>query len=162
MFEEFEAEEKGQAQERNKLMIITVIILGVIAVVGAIVYLSSGSHAKTAQSAPVAGAAVSQAAADPVKDLRIVKAVMGKDASGIRVRWAVQLRNQSSAYTYSDIQYEARFIGADGSVMSSSRDTIKDSIGPGEEKAIPEFIGGVYNPNASTYQFVIVGATSAK
>jgi hypothetical protein len=64
-------------------------------------------------------------------------------------------------YTYRDIQYEARFIGPDGRVMAVNRDTIKrNSIAPGEQKTIPTFLDGLYNKNASKYQFVLVGATS--
>jgi hypothetical protein len=62
-------------------------------------------------------------------------------------------------YTYSDIQYEASFITVDGKLLSVVRDTIKDSIGPGEEKTIPPFMDGVYDARASTFQFVLKGAT---
>jgi len=163
MFEEFEAEEKGQAQERNKLLKMTAIIVAALAVVGAIIYISTRGHASSAAQPAqhVAATPTGQAAANPVKDLKIIKAVMGRDPSGLRVMWSVQLKNQSPAYTYSNIQYQASFIGPDGSTTSSSRDTIKDSIAAGDEKKFPDFIGGVYDANASTYQFVIISADSA-
>ena len=161
MFEELEKEEKGQKEERKRLIRMMAYIVAALIVVGAIVYIASRGHSKSSQ--PVqAVAAARQTAADPVKDLKIVRAVMGKDPTGIRVMWSVQLRNKSAVYTYSDIQYEARFLGPDGGTRSASRDTIKTSIAPGEEKKFPPFLDGVYDANASTYQFVIVGATSSE
>jgi hypothetical protein len=160
MFEELEKEERGEKEERNKLFQITAYIVGALIVVGAIVYLTSRGHSKS--TPPVQSvAAARQTAPDPVKDLKIVRAVMGKDPTGIRVMWSVQLRNKSAVYTYSNIQYEARFLGPDGRTIAANRDTIKDSIGPGEEKKIPAFIDGIYDANASNYEFVLIGATSA-
>jgi len=161
MFEELEKEEKGEKEERNKLLLMMAYIVGGLIIVGVLAYFLTRGSSKTAP--PVQSvAAARQTAADPVKDLKIVRAVMGKDPTGIRVMWSVQLRNKSAVYTYSDIQYEARFLGPDGGTRSASRDTIKTSIAPGEEKKFPPFLDGVYDANASTYQFVIVGATSSE
>ncbi len=160
MFEELEKEEKGEKEERNKLLLMMAYIVGGLIIVGVLAYFLTRGSSKTTQ--PVQSvAAARQTAPDPVKDLKIVRAVMGKDPTGIRVMWSVQLRNKSAVYTYSDIQYEARFLGPDGGTRSASRDTIKTSIAPGEEKKFPPFLDGVYDANASTYQFVIVGATSS-
>jgi len=160
MFEELEEEEKGEKEERNKLVRMTAYIVGALVIVGAIVYIASRGHAKISPTVqPVTAAR--QTAPDPANDLKIERAVMGKDPSGLRVMWSVQLRNKSAVYTYSDIQYEARFMGPDGRMMSANRDTIKTSIAPGEEKKIPTFIDGIYDAYSSTYQFVILGATSA-
>jgi len=159
MFEELEEEERGEKEETKKLLRITAIILGAVVIVGAVVYVTTRGRSKAA--APVHPlVAARQSNPDPIHDLRIVRARMGKDLTGIRVRWAVELQNKSAVYTYSDIQYEARFIGPDGKVRSATRDTIKDIIAPGEEKKIPEFIDGIYDSNASTYQFVLVSAKS--
>jgi hypothetical protein len=157
MFEGLEEEQRQQKEEAKKLTWITVIIIGVLVVVGAVVYITSRRQSKAPQPAQQA-AAPSHAAPDPVKDLKIVRAVMGKDPTGVRVMWSVQLQNKSDVYTYSDIQYEARFIGPDGKTRTANRDIIKDSIAPGEEKKIPEFIDGIYDANSSTYQFVLLGA----
>jgi len=160
MFEELEEEERGKKEERNKLLRMTAYLVGAILVVGAIVYIASRGHSKTSQ--PVQSlAAARQTAPNPVNDLKIVRAIMGKDPSGIRVMWSVRLRNKSAVYTYSDIRYEARFIGPGGRTMAANRDTIKTSIAPGEDKEIPPFIDGIYDASSSTYQFVLLGATSA-
>jgi hypothetical protein len=160
MFEELEEEEKGQKQERKKLVQMTTYIVAALVVVIVIVYLVSGRHAKAPQ--PVkSGAAASKPAPNPAMDLHLIHALMGKDPWGIRVRWSIQVRNDSKVYTYRDIQYDAYFLAPDGVRLGEEHNTIKDIIGPGEEKKFPEFSGGNYDARASTYQFVIVGATAA-
>jgi len=160
MFEELEEEERGEKEERKKLLRITAMIVGALVIVGAVVYVTTRGRSKAAASVhPVVAA--SQSNPDPVHDLRVVSARMGKDLTGIRVKWAVELQNKSAVYTYSEIQYEARFIGFDGKVRATTRDTIKGSVAPGEEKKIPEFLDGLYDRNAQSYQFVLVSAKSA-
>jgi hypothetical protein len=160
MFEELEKEEKEEKQERKKVIQMTAYIVGILAVVLVIVYIASRPRPKAPQ--PVkAPAAAHQAAPDPVHDLQLIRAVMGKDPTGIRVMWSVHLRNKSAVYTYSDIQYEAFFLAVDGRRLGETRDTIKDSIAPGEEKTFPDFVDGMYDASASTYQFVITGAKAA-
>jgi hypothetical protein len=160
MFEQLEEEEKGKKQERKKVVQMTTYIVAALVVVIVIVYLVAGRQAKAPP--PVKSPVVSsKPAPDPAHDLRLIHAVMGKDAWGIRVRWSVQVRNNSKVYTYRDIQYDAYFLAPDGVRLGEEHNTIKDSIGPGEEKTFPEFAGGNYDARASTYQFVIVGATVA-
>jgi hypothetical protein len=158
MFEELEKEQKEEKQERTKIVWMTAIVVGILAVVAAGIYLIKPQPKATKVArAPVAAP---KTPPNAVHDLQIVRAVMGKDPTGLRVMWSVRLRNRSTAYTYSDIQYQAYFLARDGSRLGENKDTIKDSIGPGEEKAFPEFLGGMYDSNASTYQFVILGATA--
>jgi len=157
MFEDLEQEQKKDKEESKKLAEITLFVVGALVVVGVIVYFTSMRKSKA--PAPVQTvAATSQTAPDPVKDLKIVRAIMGKDPTGVRVMWSVQLQNKSAVYTYSDIQYEARFIGPDGKTRTANRDVIKESIAPGEEKKIPEFMDGIYDANSATYEFVLLGA----
>ena len=157
MFEGLEEEQRKDKEEGKKLAWITAIIVGALIVVGVVVYFTS-ARPKKVPGPTQTGATTAQTAPDPVKDLKIVRAVMGKDPSGVRVMWSVQLQNKSAVYTYSDIQYEARFIGPDGKTRTANRDVIKESIAPGEEKKIPEFLDGIYDANSSTYQFVLLGA----
>jgi hypothetical protein len=158
MFEELEEEERGEKEERSKLLRVTAYVVGAILVVGAIVYIASRGHSKTSQ--PVRSlAAARQTAPDPVMDLHLIHANMGKDPWGTRVMWSVQVRNVSKVYTYRDIQYVAYFLDKDGVRLGEEHNTINDSIGPGEEKEFPEFSGGNYDARGSTYQFLIAGAT---
>ena len=158
MFEELEAEEREKQASRKKRIWMSAYIIAAVVVVVALVYVILGPRAKTAVRVQSPAPAAKKAPPDPVHDLKVVHAVMGKDVSGVRVIWSVQLRNKSAVYTYSDIQYEASFIGLDGRILGVSRDTIRDSIGPGEEKRVPQFIDGLYDAHASTYLFVLTGA----
>ena len=158
MFEELEEEEKEKKQSRKKRLWIGACIVAALVVVGALVYVISGPRAKTSVRVQPPIPAGQTVAADALRDLKLVRAVMGKDVSGLRVLWSVQLRNRSAVYTYSDIQYEASYMNVQGKLLSVVRDTIKDSIGPGEQKTIPPFVDGVYDARASTFQFLIQGA----
>jgi hypothetical protein len=71
---------------------------------------------------------------------------------------ALMLRNRSTVYAYSDMQYEVSYIGADGKSLAVNRGTIKDSIEPGEEKNVPEFMNGLYAIGTARYQFVLTDA----
>jgi hypothetical protein len=158
MFEKLEEEERLKKEARKKLVWMSGCIITAVVIVAALVYVIWRPRPKTQLPAQTPAAARHIPPPDPVHDLKIVHAIMGKDPSGIRVLWSVQLRNKSTVYTYSDIQYDATFIGPTGTTMAVNRDTIRDTIGPGEDKKIPPFMDGIYNAAASTYQFVITGA----
>jgi hypothetical protein len=158
MFEELEKEEGEEKESRKKLLWMSALVVAALVVVGILVYVIARPRTRTPVSVQSAAPAGQAAPADPVKDLQIVRALMGKDVTGVRVLWSIQLRNKSSVYTYSDIQYEASFISPDGRTLGTNRDTIKDSIGPGEEKKFPPFVDGLYDANSSTFQFRLTGA----
>lgn len=159
MFEELQEEEKEIKEIRKHQIWISAVIILVLAVIGTLAYVVlKPLPNKTPLSAQSPAPSVKATPPDPAHDLQVVRAVMGKDVTGVRVIWSVQMRNKSTAYTYSDIQYEARFIRPDGTTLAVSRDTIKTSIGPGEEKKIPQFIDGIYDASAATYSFVLTGA----
>jgi len=158
MFEELEEEEREKKEARKKQIRMSAIIIGAVVIVGALGYVIWRPRPKMQASAQAPAATRQTPSADPVHDLKLVRAIMGKDTSGIRVMWSVQLRNRSTVYTYSDIQYDATFTGADGKTLAENQDTIKDTIGPGEEKKLTPFVDGIYNAGAATYQFVITGA----
>ncbi len=143
---------------------IIIAVLVVLAIAAYFIWKPSGQPAAkaTASAGPTAAEVAKAGPPDAVRDLVVERATMGKDVSGLRVRWSVTLRNKSNVYTYSNFKYEADFIGPDGRTLSTSADTIPGSIAPGEEKTLPDFTGGMYNPNAATYHFRLVGATSTK
>jgi hypothetical protein len=158
MFEGLEAEEREKQASRKKRIWISVYIIAAVVVVVALVYVMSRARAKTPVRVQAPAPAAKAAPPNALRDLKVVHATMGKDVSGVRVMWSVQLRNKSTVYTYTDIEYEASLIGLDGKILGVNRDTIKDSIGPGEEKRLREFIDGFYDARASTYLFVLTGA----
>jgi hypothetical protein len=158
MFEELEEEEKQERESRKRLLRDSAVIIGALVALGVIAYLIWRPATRPPVSTPSPAPAAQAAPPDAARDLQVVRAVMGKDVSGLRVRWSVTIRNKSAAYTYSDFKYEADFVGPDGRTLSTTADTIRDSVEPGEEKTIPDFANGLYNANASTYHFRLVGA----
>jgi hypothetical protein len=159
MFEVLQQEDKELRQTRKKLVWMSAVVVVVLVVIGAVVYKISKPHLTAApEAAQTAAPAAKEGAPDPIHDLQVVRAVMGKDVTGVRVVWSVRLRNKSQEYTYSDVQYEARFINPDGSVLAVSRGTIPCNLAPGDEEKVPEFMDGIYDARAATYNFVLLGA----
>lgn len=160
MFEEFEKEEEKEEKEsRLRLIRDSVLVIVALVVVVGLAYFIWRPRAKpNVSNLPSARTAAPAGPPDVTRDLEIVRAIMGKDPSGIRVMWSVKIRNKSAVYTYSNLKYQATFVGPDGRTLAVTEDTIKDQVEPGGEKTIPSFIDGLYNSNASTYNFRLVSA----
>ena len=158
MFEELEQEERDEKESRNRLLRDSAIIIGALLVIGAIAYViwRPAPVASTKASVPTPAAKVGPP--DATRDLKLDRVVMGKDPTGVRVMWSVTIHNKSTAYTYSNFKYAVEFMGPDGKVMYNSADTIPGSVGPSEDVTLPDFMGGMYNANASSYHFHLVGA----
>jgi hypothetical protein len=153
MFEE-------QKESPTKQVWVIVVIIAAVVVVGVVLYTLVRPGPKAPATAGAGGP--SQAAtADGLHDVEVVSAVMGKDVTGARVMWSVQLRNKSAVYSYSAIQYEVRLFGPDGTSIGGSEGTINETLGPGEEKQITPFIGGLFEARASRYQFRVKGAKAS-
>jgi hypothetical protein len=162
MFEELEEEEREEKESRKRLLRDSALIIGALVVIGAISYLIWRPAASPSAKAPHPSPVAEAGPPDATRDLQVVRAEMGKDPSGLRVMWSVTIRNKSTAYTYYNFKYQADFIGPDGRTLFTSADTIPDSVEPGGEKTLPDFVGGLYNANASTYHFRLVGADAKK
>ncbi|MGA8184006.1 MAG: hypothetical protein WB819_10240 [Terriglobia bacterium] len=158
MFEELEQEERDEKESRNRLLRVSAIIVGVLVVIGAIAYVvwRPAPVASTKVSVPTPAANVGPP--DATRDLKLVRLVMGKDPSGLRNMWSVTIHNESTVYTYSNFKYEVEFMGPDGRILYNTADTIPGSVGPGADETLPDYLGGMYNANASTYHFHLVGA----
>jgi hypothetical protein len=158
MFEELEEEEREEKESRRRLLRDCSLVIGALAIIGGLAYFIFRSSVKPPPSAPSQVQAALAGPPNATRDLEIVRAVMGKDVSGLRVMWSVKIRNKSSVYSYYNLKYEATFVGPDGRTLSVTADTIKDTVEPGALKTIPQFVDGLYNSNASTYNFRLVGA----
>jgi hypothetical protein len=159
MFEVLQQEEKELKETRRKLVWMSAIVVLALAAIGTVVYkISKPSVSSAPQTVQSAVPAVAEKAPDAVRDLQVVRAVMGKDVTGIRVVWSVQLKNKSQEYTYSNVEYQATFLRPDGSVLAVTRGTIPCNLTPGDEQTVPEFFDGIYDARASTYNFVLLGA----
>jgi hypothetical protein len=115
---------------------------------------------KQSAKPPTAAAVAPTAPADPVHDLKIIRATMNKDPMGATAVWLVTLQNKSSAYTYSNIRYETNYIGGDDKALLVNQGTIKDAFGPGEEHN-SEIRDTLYPNGTAWYKFKIVDAKSS-
>ena len=148
-------EEKSQA--KGSRMWIAAFVVIAIAGVGLLLYTMSRGGAKL--RAPIAAAAAPSGPADPVRDLKVFTARMEKDPTGTTAVWLVDLENKSNAYTYTGIQYETTYIGADNRVLTVNKGTMAISLEPGEEKN-SEVRDVLYPSGTSWYKFKITGATA--
>jgi len=138
------------------LVIVAVIIGGVVFFMGK----KDGAGNATPQSASAAPTA--QMNADAVNDLRIVSKKLDKDSMGTTAMWSVELRNMSKVYTYSNIQYETTYIGADGSGLGDNKGTIPSvSLDPGDSQTAT-FRDTLYPNGTALYNIKILGATASK
>jgi len=98
--------------------------------------------------------------ADAVRDLKVQRATMNKGQNGTTAVWLVTIENKSSAYTYSNIQYETTYVGADNNAILINKGTIAASIPPGEQKN-SEINDALYPAGTAWYKFRITGANSS-
>ena len=158
MFEtpETKGESSGLGMWVGILVIVAVIIGGVVFFMGR----KDGASNATTQSST--SAASSQNNADAVNDLRIVSKKLDKDNMGTTAMWSVELRNMSRVYTYSNIQYETTYIGADGSGLGDNKGTIPQvTLEPGESQTAT-FRDTLYPSGTALYNIKILGASAAK
>ena len=130
-------------------------------VVGIGAYLFIGS--RSAKQAPAAAATAAQPKedADAVRDLKVQRATMDKSQTGTATVWLVTIENKSQTYTYSDIQYETAYIGADDKALLINKGTIATTtLAPGEQKN-SQINDVLYPAGTVRYRFRITGATSS-
>jgi hypothetical protein len=137
-------------------------IAAVVAVVavGAYFFISSRSNANKQASAAASAPAAIKGNADPVHDLKIQRATMNKDRNGTMAVWLVSIENKSQSYSYSKIQYETTYVGADNNAILINKGTIPAAIGPGEKNS-SEINDALYPAGTAWYKIRITGATPA-
>lgn len=146
--------DKQEAKIEHERIGISILVLLLIA--GIAFYFIAKHSARLSASAP----AVVTAPADPIKDLKIVRATMSKDRLGTTAVWLVTLRNQSSTYTYSNIKYETSYIGPDNKQLLVNQGTVPETFGPGDELN-SEIRDTLYPDGTAWYRFKIVDAKSS-
>jgi hypothetical protein len=158
MFEtpETKGESSGLGMWVGILVIVAVVVAGVVFFIG------KKDAAPNAAPTTAAAAAPAQSNADAVKDLRIVSKKLDKDYTGTTAMWSVELRNMSQVYSYSNIQYETTYIGADGSGLADNHGTIPQlTLDPGESQTA-SFRDTLYPSGTALYSIKITGATATK
>lgn len=154
----FEATQEKPESGSSKLWIGLFVIVAV-AALGVLYYTMTKSAAK---DKAVAKAATTKAVAtaDAVKDLKIVRATMQKDANGAATVWSVTLENRSDTFGYSQIQYQTDYLGAGGNTILTNHGVLSMSMNPGAEQS-SEIREAAYPSGTATYKFKITGAKAS-
>ena len=155
--------EAGQEQKSSSTSHVLMTIFGVIAAaaVAGVLYTSSRSGSKPVP--PVTASAAAPAAAgkaDAVHDLKILNARMEKDRTGTTAVWLVDIDNKSKTYSYSSIEYETTYVGANNAALLVNKGTIPFNLSPGEERNT-QIRDVLYPEGTAWYKFRITGATPA-
>jgi hypothetical protein len=149
---------KGEQSSSGMWIGIAVVIALVIG--GVVFYMGKKDSSQNASPAAAATTAPVQSNADAVKDLRVVSRKMDKDYSGA-AGWSVELRNLSQVYSYSNIQYETTYVGADSTLLATNHGTIPSlTLDPGESQS-GQFREALPSGTA-LYTLKITGATASK
>ncbi len=154
----FEAAQERKQSSSNRMLVTIFVVVAAVAV-GAVLYTMSKNSAKPA--APVNPSAAAPAAAvkaDPVHDLKILSTRMEKDNTGTTAVWLVDINNKSKTYTYSSIQYETTYVGANNAAILVNKGSVPFNLGPGEERNA-QIRDVLYPAGTAWYKFRITGAT---
>jgi hypothetical protein len=131
MFEtpETKGEQSGMGKWIGILVVVAIVIGGIL------LYMGRKDAAPNAAPAAASAAAPAQTTAAAAKDLRVVSRKMDKDDSGGGM-WTIELRNLSQVYSYSNIQYETSYVGADSTMLATNHGTIPSlTLDPGESQS---------------------------
>jgi hypothetical protein len=140
---------------------------GLIVALFAAIIIGGGIYYYTITNRPAQGPAKAQVPAaeaitppDPAKDLRVLSATMTKDKLGTATMWNVTIENKSRVYTYSAIEYQTLYFGADNKPLLINSGKIAASIDPGEQNK-SEIREALFPSGTSVYQFRITNAKSS-
>jgi hypothetical protein len=151
-------ETKGEQSGMGKWIAVLVVVAIVIG--GILLYMGRKDAAPSAAPVAASAAAPTQTTAAAVKDLRVVSRKMDKDNAGAGM-WTVELRNLSQVYSYSNIQYETSYVGADSTMLATNHGTIPSlTLDPGESQSA-QFREAVPSGTA-LYSVKITGATATR
>jgi len=156
--EMFEAAQEPKASGSNKMVVGIFVVIAAVAV-GAALYTLSRNSGTASGPKTAAAAAVPAGKADVEHDLKILSSRMEKDPTGTTAVWLVDIDNKSASYTYSSIQYETTYVGANNAALVVNKGTIPFQLGPGEERNA-QIRDVLYPEGTAWYKFRIIGAKS--
>ena len=152
----FDATQEAKTSGASKGLWIVFAVVVVAIAVGGYLFISK---AKTSKPLPVvAAAAPPTGRADPLRDLKVQRATMSKDRTGTTAVWLVSIENRSASYTYSNIQYETTYVGANNDAILINQGTIQVTIEPGGQQN-SEVNDALYPAGTAWYKIRITGAT---
>lgn len=154
-------EEPQEAKSASpKGLWIGIVVVGVAVAVGGYFFSSSKRSANKQTPAPTSATTQVKGDADPVRDLKVQRTTMNKDRTGTTAVWLVTIENKSPSYSYSNIQYETTYVGADNNAILINKGTIATAIAPGEQKN-SEINDALYPAGTAWYKLRITGATAS-
>ncbi len=142
----------------SKGLWVGIVVVAVAVAVGAYFFVTSKGNINKQAIAVASAPAQPKGEANPVRDLKIQRATMGKDRTGTTAVWAVTIENKSADYSYKNIQYETTYVGANNNAILINKGTIAETIPPGEQKN-SEINDALYPAGTVWYKFRITGAT---
>lgn len=135
-------------------------IAAVVIVIGVGAYLFVSSRGQRQMPVTVGGPVQVKGDADPIRDLKVQRTTMNKDRTGTTAVWLVTIENKSASYSYSNIQYETTYVGADNNAILINKGTIATTLAPGEQKN-SQFNDALYPAGTAWYKLRITGATAS-
>ncbi len=154
----FETPETKGEQSATGMWVGIAVVIAI--VIGAAVFFMGKKDASQNATPATAAAAPVQSNADAVKDLRLVSRKMDKDNVGAAM-WSVEVRNLSQVYSYSNIQYETTYVGADSTLLATNHGVIPSlTLDPGDSQSA-QFREALPSGTA-LYTLKITGATATK
>src|SRR5256886_6352223 len=73
---------------------------------------------------------------DPVRDIAITRAEFRPELPGSKPAWIIGIHNNSSKYTYDQIQVAATYLDDQGKIVDKDKLVIRQKLPPGDEKLI--------------------------
>ena len=73
---------------------------------------------------------------DPAKDIVIIHAEFRPELPGAKPAWIIGFHNNSSKYTYDQIQVAATYLDGEGKIVDRDKLVIRQKLPPGDEKLI--------------------------
>ena len=109
---------------RSRQWVVTrrLILLGIIFIVGIRQY---GGQISSALRRP-----------NPVVDIALTRAEFRPELSGTKPAWIIGLHNNSTKFTYDQIQVEAAYMDESGNVLERDKLVIRQKLAPGEDKLV--------------------------
>jgi hypothetical protein len=154
----FEATQETK-QSGSKGVWLGIVVVAVAVAAGAYFYIhNKGTASRSSAAAVAASVAPPTGDADALHDLKVQRATMDKDRTGTTAVWFVSIENKSTTYSYSNIQYETTYVGADNNSILINKGTIAETIPPGGQKN-SEINDALYPAGTAWYKIRITGAT---
>ena len=98
---------------------------------------------------------------DPAKDIVITRAEFRPELPGAKPAWIIGIHNNSSKYTYDQIQVAATYLDDQGKIVDRDKLVIRQKLPPGDEKLIGS-VDFKSRGTATRGSLTVTGATSVK